>query len=97
MTFIVIAAGILFFLCGGLITQYLNRSLLETANARIETGAREYKQNLLRKIDDDMQILYTLASFMEFSLPIDSESFADGLYKSNNNNDFITMSYFSKG
>ena len=57
--------------------------------------AEEYKTNVLRKMDADMQTLQTLASFFQFSYTInaiDEDAFAEGLYESNN---FIQMGYFT--
>ena len=95
-TFLVVLAGVLLLTAGGLVTHYLRSMLRSTVNTQMETETKEYKERLQQRIKTDFQTLYTLSSFLEFSEAMDQEAFAQGLYESNNHNDFITMTYFEK-
>lgn len=88
--------GILILAIGGIASQLLSNLLRRTANTQMETEAKEYKERLQRRISSDFQTLYTLSSFLEFSQAMDEEAFSQGLFESNNHNDFITMTYFEK-
>lgn len=66
-------------------------------NTQMQTEAEEYRTNILRQIDGDLQTLSTLASYLEFSQTPNQEQFAQGLYESNGRNDFVRMAYFPLG
>lgn len=99
ITAVVTVISALLFLGGGFITASLGRVQSDTMETQMTSEAEEYKTNVLRKIDADIQTLQTLARFFQFSntiSAIDAEAFAKGLYESNNHNSFIQMGYFTK-
>ena len=81
----------------GGISILLNHTFQNEIEDQIVTETNRHRTNINRKIDTDLQTLYTLSSFMEFSGTIDSSQFAKGLYESNNENSFLQMGYFEKG
>lgn len=53
-------------LAGGSLIHVLLQDILEsTTDSRIRMAAAEYKSNLLRLVENDIQILQTLESFWE--------------------------------
>ena len=80
-------------LAGGSLIHVLLQDILEsTTDSRIRMAAAEYKSNLLRLVENDIQILQTLESFWEERDIVDEEELAgkglpaflvydDGLYK----------------
>lgn len=95
MTIIVIIISIIIMIGGSIIAASLNHMLDNTMSRQMEDETEEYKINMLQKIEADLQTLYTLSSFFEFSNTMNSDSFARGLYESNNHNSFIRMGYFN--
>lgn len=81
----------------GGISIMLNHTFQNEIEDQIVTETNRHRTNINRKIDTDLQTLYTLSSFIEFSGTIDSSQFAKGLYESNNENSFLQMGYFEKG
>ena len=99
ITAVVVVISILLFLGGGFITSSLGRVQKDTMTTQMTSEAEEYRANVLRKIEADLQTLQTLASFFRFSntiSAIDTDAFANGLYESNNHNSFIQMGYFTE-
>ena len=99
ITAVVVVISILLFLGGGFITSSLGWVQKDTMTTQMISEAEEYKANVLRKIEADLQTLQTLASFFRFSntiSAIDTDAFANGLYESNNHNSFIQMGYFTE-
>nr|WP_294464762.1 EAL domain-containing protein [uncultured Sellimonas sp.] len=95
ITAVIVLISIVLLLGGGFITSALGRVQQDTMKTQMTAEAEEYKTNVLRKMDADMQTLQTLASFFQFSYTInaiDEDAFAEGLYESNN---FIQMGYFT--
>ncbi len=95
-TLLVGLAGLLLLAIGAGSSQVLSSMLRRAADNQMEAEAQEHRERLLRRMEADFQTLYTLSSFLEFSEEMDQEAFAQGLYESNNHNDFITMNYFEK-
>ena len=99
ITTVVVVISILLLLGGGIITSFLGRVQKDTMTTQMTSEAEEYRANVLRKIEADLQTLQTLASFFRFSntiSAIDTDAFANGLYESNNHNSFIQMGYFTE-
>ena len=99
ITAVVVVISILLLLGGGIITSFLGRVQKDTMTTQMTSEAEEYRANVLRKIEADLQTLQTLASFFRFSntiSAIDTDAFANGLYESNNHNSFIQMGYFTE-
>lgn len=99
ITTVVVVISILLLLGGGIITSFLGRVQKDTMTTQMTSEAEEYRANVLRKIEADLQTLQTLASFFRFSntiSTIDTDAFANGLYESNNHNSFIQMGYFTE-
>lgn len=99
ITTVVVVISILLLLGGGIITSALDRVQKDTMTTQMTSEAEEYRANVLRKIEADLQTLQTLASFFRFSntiSAIDTDAFANGLYESNNHNSFIQMGYFTE-
>lgn len=99
ITAVVVVISILLLLGGGIITSSLDRVQKDTMTTQMTSEAEEYKANVLRKIEADLQTLQTLASFFRFSntvSTINTDAFAQGLYESNQHNSFIQMGYFTE-
>ena len=60
----------------GGISILLNHTFQNEIEDQIVTETNRHRTNINRKIDTDLQTLYTLSSFMEFSGTIDSSQFA---------------------
>ena len=81
---------------GGIAAALLDNMFKGSLNEQMAAETAQYKANIERKIDADIQTLATLSSFMEFSNSMDADKFAKSLYESNNQNGFIRMGYFEK-
>lgn len=81
---------------GGIAAALLDNMFKGSLNEQMAAETVQYKANIERKIDADIQTLATLSSFMEFSNSMDADKFAKSLYESNNQNSFIRMGYFEK-
>lgn len=91
-----IIASIFLMAGGGITADLINRMFEGTLRGQLVTETAQYNENIERKLEADIQILETLASFMEFSSTMDGDQFTRGLYESNNQNSFIRMGYFEK-
>lgn len=79
------------------ISVSLEKVLSDTMEEQMKSETEEYKINMIRKMDADMQTLETLASFFKFSTDTMSyEDFAQGVHAANEHNGFIRMGYFLK-
>lgn len=99
ITIVVVVISVLLLVGGGFVTASLKKVQDDTMTAQMTLESKEYKANVLRKVESDMQTLQTLTSFFNFSntiSAIDTDAFANGLYESNNHNSFIRMGYFTK-
>lgn len=94
MTAAVIITGFLILAGGGIFSASLGNVLSSTLRSQMESETEEYRISISRQTEADFQTLHTLSSFLEFSNTMDTESFARGLYESNNHNRFIRMGYF---
>ena len=84
-------------LAGGSLIHVLLQDILEsTTDSRIRMAAAEYKSNLLRLVENDIQILQTLESFWEERDIVDEEELAGKLREVTEKNDFPGMAYFGK-
>ncbi len=97
ITVIVVLVSALILMGGSFVASSLNNIQADAMNTQMQTEAEEYRTYILRQIDGDLQTLYTLASYLEFSETLNQEQFAKGLYESNNQNDFVRMAYFPLG
>ena len=79
---------------GSLIYVLLQDIMSSSAEAQIRMAASEYRGNILRLVKSDLQILQTLASFLEEDVVSDKEELARKLYEANLENDFSGMAYF---
>ena len=91
-----IIASIFLMAGGGITADLINRMFEGTLKGQLVTETAQYNENIEKKLEADIQILETLASFMEFSSTMDGDQFTRGLYESNNQNSFIRMGYFEK-
>lgn len=92
----VAAVSVLLLTASGIFAVYLNHTLKETMNDQMAAEAEEYKNRIQKQIDATVQNLNTLAGFIEFSNITDPNQFAEALYASSLQNNFISMSYFKK-
>ena len=79
---------------GSLIYLLLQNILNNTTDTRIRTAADEYRNNIWRLVDSDIQILETFGSFLEEEDVTDERELAERLYEANRNNDFLGMAFF---
>lgn len=79
---------------GSLIYVLLQDIMSSSAEAQIRMAASEYRGNILRLVKSDLQILQTLASFLEEDVVSDKEELARKLYEANLENNFSGMAYF---
>lgn len=91
-----ILTSLVLVISGWITSIFLNATFKKEISEQIKTEVDRYKTNINRKIESNLQTLYTWASFMEFSENMDKDQFATGLYESNNHNSFIQMGYFEK-
>ena len=73
---------------GSLIYVLLQDIMSSSAEAQIRMAASEYRGNILRLVKSDLQILQTLACFLEEEEVSDKEELARKLYEANLENDF---------
>ena len=91
----VTAAVSVILLAGGFLIHFLLQDIMSgTAEAQIRMAASEYRGNILRLVKSDLQILQTLAGFLEEEEVSDKEELARKLYEANLENDFSGMAYF---
>ncbi len=95
ITVYVIIFGVAIIAAGGLISASLRRALQDSVDSRIESATEQYRINLNRRMDADLQTLNTLAGFFQFG-NMDIDTFAQGLLASYKDNNYIRMGYFGK-
>lgn len=97
ITVLVVVTVAVLLAAASIISASLERVLSDTMEEQMKSETEEYKINMIRKMDADMQTLQTLASFFEFSTDTMSyENFAKGVYEANEHNGFSRMGYFLK-
>ena len=82
---------------GSLIYVLLQNILNSTTDSRIMTASEEYRNNIIRLVESDIQILQTFGSFLGEEDVADEEAFSEKLYEANKKNDFLGMAYFGSG
>lgn len=82
---------------GSLVYLSLQNILTSTTDSRIMMASEEYRNNIVRLVNSDVQILQTLGSFLGEEDVSDEEVFARRLYDANRKNDFLGMAYFADG
>lgn len=87
----IIAALLVFGVC---FVAFLRQAETEAVREQIIAEAEEYKSRILKQIDADFQTLATLAAFIERDSVSDRELLARRLKKANENNTFLTMTYY---
>lgn len=87
----IIAALLVFGVC---FAAFLRQAETEAVREQIIAEAEEYKSRILKQIDADFQTLATLAAFIERDSVSDRELLARRLKKANENNTFLTMTYY---
>lgn len=82
-------------LAGGCLTYFLLQDILSsTTESRIRASAAEYRSNLLRLVEGDIQILQTLESLWEEDDLPDEGKLTEKLYQVAEENGFPGMAYF---
>ena len=87
----IIAALLVFGVC---FAAFLRQAETEAVREQIIAEAEEYKSRILKQIDADFQTLATLAAFIERDSVSERELLARRLKKANENNTFLTMTYY---
>ena len=87
----IITALLVFGVC---FAAFLRQAETEAVREQIIAEAEEYKSRILKQIDADFQTLATLAAFIERDSVSDRELLARRLKKANENNTFLTMTYY---
>lgn len=86
----------LLILAGGSVASYYLRVMLEdTLEEQMATEAEQYKINIRRRIDGDLQTLQTLASFLRFS-QMSTEDFQKAFQASRAYTSFSRIGYFPR-
>ena len=91
-----IAAVVMILAVGTVLMIWLFTSLDQTSRSQMKTEAEEYRSRILRQLDQDFQLLDTLAAFMGVQGSMEEESFAQALHQANEENRFISLAYFSQ-
>ena len=73
ITVIVVLVSALILMGGSFVASSLNNIQADAMNTQMQTEAEEYRTYILRQIDGDLQTLYTLASYLEFSETLNQE------------------------
>lgn len=94
ITVLVVLSGLALAAAGSIVSRALQQVLSDTTDRQMQAETDEYKINILRKLEADMQTLQTLASFLEFSDTAPSADFAQGVEETDAYNDFLCMGYF---
>ena len=82
---------------GGLIYALLQNILSSTTDSRIRMASAEYKSNIFRLVEGDVQILQTLGSFLDETELSEKDAFAEKMYDANRKNNFLGMAFFGSG
>lgn len=96
ITVLVIITVAVLLIAASMISASLKQVLSDTTEEQMKSETDEYKINILRKLDADLQTLQTLASFFKFSDTMSTGEFAEGVYEANKHNGFSRMGYFRK-
>ena len=91
-----IAAVVMILAVGTVLMIWLFTFLDQTSRSQMKTEAEEYRSRILRQLDQDFQLLDTLAAFMGVQGSMEEESFAQALHQANEENRFISLAYFSQ-
>ncbi len=89
ITLLVLAAG-------GFAVWILSRSMNSVTEEQIRMETEEYGRRLKKQVASDFQILYTAASLIEDGDLADRTDFPQILQGANQENDFLTLSYFNQ-
>lgn len=93
MTVVVIAVSIMI-IAGGSVVSFHLRGILQNALTRqMESNTEQYKINIQRQTEGDLQTLNTLACFLQFG-KMDTDAFMRGLLASKQYTEFDRMGYF---
>lgn len=95
LTLFVAFISLVILLIGGLVSAALGRVLEESTETQMKSEVGQYKTYIFHQFDADFQTLHTLESFFDFSDSMDTDTFAQKLYESNNQNHFIRMGFYS--
>lgn len=88
----------LILLAGGCLIYFLLQDILDsTTESRIRMSVAEYRSNMLRLVESDIQMLQTLESFCEESDLSDESRLANRLSMVMEKNGFPGMAYFGEG
>ena len=74
----------------------MDKSLRTMTREQMRTEAEEYKKRLNRQVNENYELLHTLAAVIEYNNLTKAEQFAKSLYESNLSNHFTTMAYIGK-
>lgn len=85
---------IFIFVAGFVGTRVFMTTVDQTTKESMESEAQNYKRRIRRQIDNNFQMLNTLASFIESSKMIENPDFVEGLVKADAQNDFLVFGYF---
>ena len=78
---------------GGLFAQYLHRSQQNTVRSQMIMEAEEYRERILGQLDNNLEILTTLASFLDAENTADRGLLAEKLNAANSKNSLLTLVY----
>ena len=82
---------------GGLFYTLLQNILNSATDSRIIMASEEYRRNIRRLVEGDVQILQTLGSFLDEAELSEEDVFAEKMYDANRKNDFLGMAFFGSG
>lgn len=97
ITVIAAAVSVILLAGGGLFYTFLQNILNSATDSGIITASEEYKGNILRLVEGDVQILQTLESFLDEDELSDGDALAEKMDDANRKNDFLGMAFFGSG
>mgnify|MGYP001132058903 FL=1 len=97
ITVIAAAVSVILLAGGGLFYTLLQNILNSATDSRIIMASEEYRRNIRRLVEGDVQILQTLGSFLDEAELSEEDVFAEKMYDANRKNDFLGMAFFGSG
>lgn len=92
----VICISLLFLICGGVFSAYLENTRNQLLREQVIIEAEEYKSRILKQLRADFQTLSSLSVFLGSEGSSDRELLAERLSQTQKYNDFVTMAYYDQ-
>ena len=97
ITVLTVAVSLILIVCAGVVITSMLRAEKNSYEAQMKAFINEYKINMERQMDSDIESLETLAGFISNSRLLELENLADGIDGAGTAALFLRLGYCEKG